>query len=198
MIELNLLGQKKAFKLPTVLGVDLGAVNIKMLLFAIFLNYTPDMFLVDYWSSEVSAFDVEHEKLSKELRAIKKDIRGNNEIKEQLREFNNQVDKLRDREKYVAQIISQKSNPIKVLLHIAKTAPEDLWLEEVLFESRNVNILGRSLSYKSIGSFIQGSNSSIFFNNTLKLESSETKEDPDFEGKRNEFFNVVGKIERFD
>ena len=41
MIKLNLLEKKKPFLLPVVLGIDLNAVNLKMLGLAIAIYYVP-------------------------------------------------------------------------------------------------------------------------------------------------------------
>ncbi len=43
MIELNLLEKKQPLKLPTVLGVDLNTISLKMLGLSLFIYYVPGM-----------------------------------------------------------------------------------------------------------------------------------------------------------
>ena len=61
MIEINLLEQKKQFKMPSVLGIDFSTINVKMLIFAILFSYIPEIFLKSYYESENYDFGPEQD-----------------------------------------------------------------------------------------------------------------------------------------
>ena len=200
MIEINLLEQKKPFKLPVIMGVDLAAINYKGILVAILITYLPDWFLYPAWEEELQAISKEKEVLNEKLQKLEADVKGNDSIKKQLDLFNNQIAKLKERSTQVEQIIKQRTNPNKILERIARNIPEDMWLTELFIDGeRKVNIQGMSTSYKSIGNFIILLNESLFFGKSLTLSDSKTEEDKDEgAGKRVEIFTVQGRVESYD
>ncbi|OFZ14348.1 MAG: hypothetical protein A2X86_05750 [Bdellovibrionales bacterium GWA2_49_15] len=200
MIEINLLEQKKPFKLPVIMGVDLAAVNYKAILLAFLLSYVPDWFLYPVWEEELQSVAKEKEILNEKLQKLEADVRGNDVVKKQLDLFNNQVAKLKERSTQVEQIIKQRTNPNKILERVARNIPEDMWLTELFVDGdRKVSIHGMSTSYKSIGNFIILLNESLFFGKSLTLSDSKTEEDKDEgAGKRIEVFTIQGRVESYD
>ncbi len=200
MIEINLLEQKKPFKLPVIMGVDLAAINYKGILIAILITYLPDWFLYPAWEEELQAISKEKEVLNEKLQKLEADVRGNDAVKKQLELFNNQIAKLKERSTQVEQIIKQRTNPNKILERVARNIPEDMWLTELAVDGeRKVSIQGMSTSYKSIGNFIILLNESLFFGKSLTLSDSKTEEDKDEgQGKRIEIFTIQGRVESYD
>ena len=200
MIEINLLEQKKPFKLPVIMGVDLAAINYKGILIAILITYLPDWFLYPAWEEELQAISKEKEVLNEKLQKLEADVRGNDAVKKQLELFNNQIAKLKERSTQVEQIIKQRTNPNKILERVARNIPEDMWLTELAVDGeRKVSIQWMSTSYKSIGNFIILLNESLFFGKSLTLSDSKTEEDKDEgQGKRIEIFTIQGRVESYD
>ena len=200
MIEINLLEQKKQFKMPSVLGIDFSTINVKMLIFAILFSYIPEIFLKSYYESENIKYDEEIKQQNTVLKALKKDLKGNEKIKEQLQAFNRQVDKLKKRSEQVDKIIKQKTNPKKILEKIARSVPGELWFTNLTIgEDKSFLIEGGANSYKSIGNFISVANNSVFFESSLVMAESKTEtEKIGTRETRVETFSIKGKILTFD
>lgn len=200
MIEINLLEQKKQFKMPPVLGIDFSAINIKMLIFAIAFAYVPEIFIVNYFQEENVKFDEELKKEKLVLSKLRKDLRGNEKIKDQLQAFSRQIVKLKKRSEQVDSIIKQKTNPKKILEKIARSTPEELWFNNlVIGEDKSFLIEGGANSYKSIGNFISVANNAVFFGASLKMADSKTEtEKVGNRETRIETFSIKGTILTFD
>jgi len=200
MIEINLLEQKKPFKMPVVLGVDLATINYKLLLLAIVINYVPDMLIYPKWEEGVTEINQEIEALNANYAKLQAEVKGNESVKKQLEAFNGQVSKLKERSEQVDKIIKQRTNPNKLYERIARNIPDDMWLTDITVQpDKKIAINGMSTSYKSIGNFIILLNESLFFGKSLTLADSKTENDPDSKlGKRVEVFSIQGMIESFD
>jgi hypothetical protein len=189
MIEINLLEQKKQFKMPSVLGIDFSTVNIKMLIF-----------LENYYKSENIKLDEELKAENVTLKKLRKDLKGNEKIKDQLLAFSRQVEKLKKRSEQVDRIIKQKTNPKKILEKIARSVPEDLWFTKMsIGEDKSFVIEGGANSYKSIGNFISVANNAVFFGSSLSMADSKTEtEKVGTRENRIETFTIKGKVLTFD
>ena len=200
MIEINLVEEKKKFKAPTVAGMDLSQINLKMVIIAILINQTPDWFLKDHFANDIKQVKEEVNKLDAEARNLSKDLKGNENIKQKLAAFNRQIQKLKQRSTQVDKIIKEKTNPKKLLEKIARSTPDDLWFDELkITQQRDVVIKGGASSYKSIGNFITAANESLFFGRSLTLGDSKTVTEEKFGKKiRVETFEIKGKIQVFD
>ena len=200
MIEINLLEQKKQFKMPSVLGLDLTQLNLKMLGFAIVFAYIPEIFLIDYFDDQNKELDVVIEAKGKIITKYAKELRGSKEIQKKLKAFNQQVKKLKERSALVDKIFAQKTNPKRVLEKIARSVPEDLWFNTLIInEDKSVEIKGAANSYKSIGNFISLANDSAFFSSTLMMADSKTAtEKIGVRETRVETFEIKGKVLTFD
>jgi Tfp pilus assembly protein PilN len=196
MIEINLIQQKKPFRLPVVLGIDLAALNLKAVILVFILYKFSYGYLTAEWQKQYKMEEVQVRKLSKQLANLKKETRGNESIKAMLDAFDKQVDSLKQRTAQVEKVINRKNNPKKLLERLARDVPEDVWFESIKIDKDNkISIDGRSASYKSIGSFITSANDSAFFGKTLGLLTSDTKtETLDDQQVRVENFKVEGKV----
>ena len=178
MIKINLIEQKKPFKMPVVLGVDLSMINIRLIIAAIVVSYMPEIFLYPDWDNQRGLKENKIKSLNIKLRKIKRKIRKNSKAKLELEAFNLQVEKLKKRRSYVTQIVNLRSNPKKLLERLARDTPNDLWFEYLKIDrEKKITISGSAFSYKDIGDFIISANESQFFGKTLSLTDSETKKE---------------------
>lgn len=200
MIELNLLEKKKPVKLPIVLGMDLNALNFKMIGLALFIYYVPEIFVHSHFEEQVKAEEEILTKLTDDSAKITKEIGKNTNIKEQLDAYNKQVEKLKARSAQVDEILKIRTNPKKVLEKIARSIPEDLWFDQLkINENKDVSIVGGSYSPRSIGEFITIINDSPFFGNSITpLKQENKQETQDGVTGSYELFELKGKILNYD
>jgi Tfp pilus assembly protein PilN len=200
MIEINLLEKKNTFKAPVVLGIDLGKLPWKSIIVSYVVATYPMGYLQEHFQNQQTAKKQEADVLNKRLRRLKRDLKKNQGIKDQLTAFNRQIDKLKERSDQVDKIIDLKTNPRYLLEKVARATPEDLWFSEINVNDQDeITIKGASESYRSIGLFIAKANESAFFGKSLQLKDSKTEE---VEEKgvtfRQESFVIQGKISLYD
>ncbi|MBG08543.1 MAG: hypothetical protein CME68_07275 [Halobacteriovoraceae bacterium] len=199
MIKINLIEQKKPFKMPIVLGVDLSIMNLRLIIAAIVVSYMPEIFLYPDWQEQRANKESKIKSLNVRLRKIKRKIRKNSKAKLELEAFNLQVDKLKKRRSYVTQIVNLRSNPKKLLERLARDTPTDLWFEYLSIDrAKKIIISGSAFSYKDIGDFIISANESQFFGKTLSLTDSETKKE-NIQGSliNLEKYKIEGQVQKF-
>lgn len=200
MIELNLLEKKAPLRLPSVLGIDLNALNFKMIAFSIFIFYIPEIFIQSHFDDKIKEEQDVLEKVSKDTEKIRKEIGKNTNIKSQLDAYNLQVEKLKARSAQVDEILKIRTNPKKILEKIARSIPEDLWFDQLkINENKDVSIIGGSYSPRSIGEFITVINDSPFFANSITPVKQENKQET-LDGVVGNFesFELKGKIKNYE
>ena len=196
MLKINLLTQKKPFRLPVFLGIDLNQINFKLVIIAYIIYQGSLSFLTAKWESDSQAIKSEVEKLEAQLRVLKKENQGNESVKAMLEAFAKQVENLNAKSAQVESVIKMRKNPMELLERLARGLPEDLWFNTLKIGADDkILITGSSVSYKSIGQFLSSSNESKFFGKSLNLSNSETKEETFEEQKvRVETFIIEGKV----
>ena len=200
MIEINLIEQKKKFKAPVILGIDLGKLPLKKLAISYLIASYPVSFLDDHFKSELDKDELEVSTLNKRYQDLRREIKKNENVKSQLLAFNEQIEKLKTRTEQVNKIIKAKTNPRYVLEKIARTTPNNVWFNSLEIDPENqLTIEGGTDSYTSIGEFIVNLNDSPYFARSLQLADSKTEEE-DFSGNkyRIEKFTIKGKVDVFD
>lgn len=200
MIEINLLGRKKKRKIPKILGVEITEINFKMVVIVYLLSHVPSLVIYPSWEDEIKKIQDEVTTLTREEKNLNDFIKKNQNAEDKLKAFNEQVELLRIRSAQVDKIIKSKTNPQKLLEKMARSIPEDMWLKTLEIKvDRSLIMKGASVSYKSIGDFIRLGNEARFFNNTLRLKTSETKaEKVNGADYRFQHFEIEGTIETFD
>jgi Tfp pilus assembly protein PilN len=200
MIELNLLEKKQPFRLPVVLGIDLNDLNFKMIGFALFLFYIPEIFVRSHFDEELKTEQENLAAVQHQLQSVKNEIVKNNNVKSQLDAYNKQVEKLKARSSQVDEILKIRTNPKKILEKIARSIPEDLWFDQLkINEAKEMTILGGAYTPRSIGEFITIINDSPFFGNTITPVRQENKQEPlDGVPTSFEMFELKGKIKNYD
>jgi len=200
MIELNLLEKKHPFRLPSILGMDLNSLNFKMIGFALFVYYVPEIFINSYLEDKLKQEQETLSKLTNENSKASQEIEKNSNTKAQLEAYNNQVQKLKERSKQVDEILKIRTNPKKILEKIARSIPEDLWFNKLtISENKDIAIVGGAYSPRSIGEFITVINDSPFFANSITPARQENKQET-IDGilSSYESFELKGKIKNYD
>jgi Tfp pilus assembly protein PilN len=197
MIEINLIVGKKPFKMPTLMGIDLAILNLKMLAVAILISFIPGMFLEGGREEEITAANDEISTLQSSINKLEKKADENKTIQEQIDALNRQEKKLAERLGVVKEIIKLKKNPMSVLLYIAKNIPEDVWINSLELVDNTIVIRGAALSYKDIGVFVEILKNAVFFNKDMGMRNSKTVEAKDGM-PRVEEFELGGTIARFE
>lgn len=202
MIEINLAEPRKVSKAPVVLGMDFTQINIKWLIGSILFLYVPDFTLIPYWQSESKEIENKITILNSDLAALKKELRGSDKLRQELEAYNKQVESLKIRSAQIDQILKIRSNPKKLLEKLARSVPADLWFTNLVIEADNkIQISGASISWKSIGVFMQTINDSPFFGKSMNLKNSApttTVNNTTSKEERSESFVIEGKVEIFD
>jgi Tfp pilus assembly protein PilN len=196
MIKVNLLVGKKPLDVANLGGFDLSKLNVKYLVIAILLSYTPELFLNDMLTKELAGFNLQIETLNKEFKTYQAKLDSLKNIQKQIEALENLEKQLESKLNIVKGIFNKRSNPMNIMLYIAKNTPADLWLNEIVIEKNDITFKGESRDYKSIGVFIENLRSSIFFRKDIRLDSSATitKEN----GVRVEGFSVKGYIVSYE
>jgi Tfp pilus assembly protein PilN len=200
LIEINLLEQKKPFKLPTILGVDISTLNFKMIFIALLLLKVPDWFLIEQWAAERKEIEGQVASLRIRYKKIKKELNKNKGKKELLKVFNTQIKKLQRRTLQVDKIIKSRTNPRRVLEKMARIVPEDVWFTSlVISEKDEFSVDGLALSYKSIGNLITLTKESSYFGKNITLGETTTKMIPvGSKEVRVEKFKIKGVVENYN
>lgn len=174
MIKINLLVGKKPLDITNVGGFDLSQINLKFLIIAILISYTPEFFLYSKFEEDIKK---ENEKLAvvdKKLRESNKKVKSLQAIEKQIKALEVLDKQLQDKLNVVRDIIKINTNPVNILLYISKNIPEELWVKEITIENNVLRILGESKSPKSIGDFMDNLKNSIFFRKDVRLPEFKT------------------------
>ena len=202
MIKINLIPQPKRFKVPVVMGLDIKMFNFKLLFIAYLFSLVPGYIQEYYFDKEIGKIESEIKESNKMIRSLNKILNKNRNVRKMIEAFEKQVESLKAKEIQVTKIIETRTNPMSVLLHFSKSIPEDTWFEKVIIKGHDFEGFGGSISYKSIGDFIDSLNESIFFNKSVRLKKTGTEKvsagKKDKIKMRIEKFEISGKIERFN
>jgi Tfp pilus assembly protein PilN len=198
MIKTNLAISYRPKEIPKVMGMDLGKVNFKLVVVAFLIGYfLPDMIVGPIKEAEVSQVQGQIKTLQDKDKKLQKEIRSKKTIEEEIKSLQIREERLKKRLVVVKKIIKTRKSPFNILLYIAKNVPDDLWITKLDINPEQMKLEGRSLSYKSIGKFIEALRASIFFLKDLKMKTEKAEKDPKT-GVRAEVFNVTVSIGRFE
>ncbi len=200
MIRVNLLGKKTKFKLPKVLGIELANVSMIGWIVALVIFFVPEMFVVPFFEGEVVVIQTELGKVAGEANQLKDEIRRERQTQDEIEKFEQRIELLKKRGEQAQEVINRRTNPMNLLLHIARNIPDDLWIDSIIIQNKDIEIKGGAAQYASIGSFKDGANASIYFNQSLTLPDFSTKEVMGIGNKsvREEIFTIKGTINRYE
>ena len=197
MIEINLIAKKETYKLPTVMGIELSQIPWIKLVISYFLYSHVPSYVEGFFTEQRGVLETQVKDLGSANRKLSSELKKNKNIKQLLDAFQKQIKTLKDKSKYVDKIVKARTNPHMVLREIARSIPEDIWIDELAIgDKRDIVIDGGGSNYKAIGDFIKEMNKSPFFNNALQLKETKTKKELQQGVEvRIEAFKIVGIVD---
>jgi Tfp pilus assembly protein PilN len=200
MIELNLLEKKQPVVLPTVLGIDLNNLNLKMLGVALIIYYLPGVVVSSIYNERTTSAEETLSALTAQNNKIKAELARDANIKSQVDAYKTQVSKLQSRSTQVDEILKTRTNPKKILEKVARSIPEDVWFTRMAINEKNeITVEGGSYTPRAVGEFITNINDSPYFGGSITPVRQENKKDTlDGVLTNYELFELKGKIINYD
>lgn len=200
MIELNLLEKKQPVVLPTVLGIDLNNLNLKMLGVAVVIYYMPSIVVSSLYEDRTLQAEEALQVLTSQNNKIKSDLQKDANIKSQVDAYKTQVSKLQSRSNQVDEILKTRTNPKKILEKVARSIPEDVWFNKMGINDKNeITIEGGSYTPRAVGEFITNINDSPYFGGSVTPIRQENKRETlDGVSTNYETFELKGRIINYD
>jgi Tfp pilus assembly protein PilN len=196
MIEINLSPTFKGER--SELQRILSLLNIKWLLISVLISFVPQGIYETIIESDIQ------EKKNTEI-ALSQAINGLTTKMNELKKMEDEVAALKELElnlgsriDVVRKVIEKKQNPFSVLLYIAENIPEDVWITEITISDGNLEVLGFSQSWKSIGKLIDNLKNSIFFSKSISYEQPKEKIQLYPLWTRMEIFQIKAKIIKYE
>jgi Tfp pilus assembly protein PilN len=177
-------------------GLDVSKIDFKKLLIAVLVYFVLDVGKEYYFDGENQVIDQEIAKYNKELKTLNKRLGGYKDLNDKVQNLKNEKQSLDKRFEVVKQIINTRTSPMKILHYMAQNIPKDLWLSSLELSGNKLLIEGNSLSYKSIGNFIENLKKSIFFDQGINLDDYKTVQEQN--GQRLENFKISAVIIRYE
>jgi len=199
MIKVNLIEKKKQQVNTFIMGVDIKQLNWKFIVpLILFIMWDGNSHIFNLLLEErMKAATEEKTMLSAEKKKLTSQYAKLKGLDKEISKFQIIEKKLKSRLDVVRKILAQKKNPQNIMLYISKNVPSDLWISNLSFKGTRFEIIGKSLSYKSIGIFLESLRSSIFFDRDLRLDGTKTEIDKETQ-TRMEAFKILGKVSRFE
>lgn len=200
MIELNLLEKKQPVVLPTVLGIDLNNLNLKMLGVALVIYYLPGVIVSNVYNERTTSAEEALTALTVQNNAIKVELAKDANIKSEVDAYKSQVGRLQSRSTQVDEILKTRTNPKKILEKVARSIPEDVWFTKMAINEKNeLTVEGGSYTPRAVGEFITNINDSPYFGGSITPVRQENKRDTlDGVMTNYELFELKGKIINYD
>ena len=200
MIELNLLEKKQPVVLPTILGIDLNNLNLKMLGVALVIYYLPSVVVTTIYEDRTLEADEALASLTTQSNKLKAELEKDANIKNQVDAYKSQVSKLQSRSTQVDEILKTRTNPKKILEKVARSIPEDVWFNRMIINDKNeISIEGGSYTPRAVGEFITNINDSPYFGGSITpVRQENKKENLDGVSTNYELFELKGRIINYD
>ena len=200
MIKINLLKKKKRTHIPIVMGMDVNNINPRLIIFSIFIIYSPDIILVPILEGKNKTIQTAINEDQKKLDQLIKEVESSKKLLHEIAIYKRREKKFKEIDDLANDLVKRKNSPHKILLRMARSIPKDLWLDHLAIDSnKKILIKGGSLAYKSVGSFVSLMNESIFFDKSLDVVNLKTVDDDLLKkGNRMETFEIKGEVKVFD
>ena len=196
MIKINLVPKEKKNALQSLL-VFISKINVGMFVLSVLIFYGSKGALALYSKFYIDNKNEQIQELRNDLKILKQKSRKNKDIKQRIDNVKNQKQQLQERKKLVEERTRNKKNPFSIMKYISNDIPKDAWLKKIEIKEDQINLDGVTLTYKSIGTFMERLKESTYFDDSLNLEASKTVVD-EGTGRRTEEFNISGKIVQYN
>lgn len=183
MIQINLSTTKRPVDITNVGGIDLSKINVKFVLLAILIYYSPGWFIYPQWEAEIETEAKKLEVLTQERTKLASEVDALKDFDKQIEALNKQEEKLKAKLEVVKGILSKRQNPWEVLVYVAQNIPTELWLTSLQYEGKRIVFKGLSMDYTPQGVFLENIKKSVFFDKNVSYSKSETTAVP--QGQKN-------------
>ena len=170
MIEINLSTKGKDTDLSNVGGINFSLINVRYLLFGLGLLLIIEPAISFFYDTEIEFLSVKAQELTSQNRKKTAELRQFDSVKDQVRELDEQQEKLKAKINIVKKIVDMRKNPFNILKYIAENTPKNVWLTDLEIDKKELKLIGYSTSWKSIGDFIENLKTSIFFNGSVAYD----------------------------
>jgi hypothetical protein len=167
MIEINLSTQGKNKDLTKIGGINLSLLNIKYIVIGLIMIYTIEPVIDIFYGADIKNMEIQTKEIKKKQRKLSVELRKYDSVKQQVKDLDEQQTKLKAKINIVKKIVDIRKNPFNVLKYIAENTPSNVWLKEIEISDNKLKLVGYSVSWKSIGDFINNLKTSIFFNGNV-------------------------------
>ncbi|MCY4643668.1 MAG: PilN domain-containing protein [Bacteriovoracales bacterium] len=171
-------------------------INVKMVLLSIVLLYASYFVLNLYTKGIEEKLEAKITSLEDEKKALDKEISKYGDVEKQIQKILDQEKVLKKRKNLVNLRVKSKKNPVRILTYISKNIPDKTWIEKLSLSKDKIDIEGITFSYKSIDTFIENLNESIYFKKDLKFDGLKTIVDKE-SGARSERFKISGEVVKY-
>ena len=195
MIEVNLVPGAKKDGATKVAGIDVGLINIKMVVISIILLYSYEAAIDFVYGDQVAVLEEQARENNKKHRELSSELAKNQAIKDKVKVLDAQEATLASKISVVKEIVDKRSNPFEVLKYIAENTPDYVWLHELEIENNKLTMTGQSKSFKKLGDFIENLKNSIFFDGNINYTKPENIKSS-INGIRVEPFKLQAQIVR--
>ncbi|MGK5084961.1 PilN domain-containing protein [Bdellovibrionota bacterium FG-1] len=76
----------------------------------------------------------------------------------------------------IQKLLADRQNPPKMMMTLATTIPQDVWLKGLKIKDREVSLQGASIGFNSISDFMKGLNESAYFSD-VQLKGTQQERD---------------------
>jgi len=196
MIEINLSPAEKQSDLTNIGGINISLLKPGLVFFGLILVFAIEPAIDNFYVEEILKLERISTKISAEVKVLSSELGSYSGVKKQIEELKEQELELASKMKVVKGIVDKRQNPFKILKYISDNTPKDIWITNLEITGTKFTLTGYSISWMSIGTFIENLRSSIFFDGNIKYKKP-TEEKKMIGGARVESFVITTSVMEF-
>lgn len=181
-------------------GLDFNQISIKGMILAVSLYLLVNFMAPSFYDSRGKKYDTEIDKNRKESVDLKRRLRVLRKIEAEIQSAEEEEKFLQSQHKVLLEIVSEKRNPMQVLLYISKNIPSNTWITTYKEQDKNLTLEGKSFNYSLIGQFFESMENAIFFAQRPRLQTQSLKggTEEGFTDRRIEEFSISGRVKAIE
>lgn len=196
MIEINLSPDGKKQDITQFAGINLSLLKPIHIIVGILSVYLVEPAIDSMYDEDIKKAQERSNSLKKELTIVQNELQNYTEIKQQVKQLQEQEINLRSKISIIKEIVDKRQNPYEILKYIASNIPSSVWITECEIDDKKLKIKAYSTDWKSISKFIENMESAIFFN--ANIDFSRPEDMPtEVNGINVEPFQIITNIENF-
>lgn len=194
MIKIN-LNPEQTFDPSNIKGIDLYKLKPIPVFLSFLLSFVISHLSESYFESNLTNAKSELNELDRELSGLKRTITKYRDLEKQIIELKAHEESLSQKLVVARKVISEKKNPLDILMYLSKNTPDDLWITFLELDSEKMTLKGESLNFPSIKILYEKIKESIFFVDPKIV--GDPKTNLINETTRVEVFEILTRVERF-